>query len=154
MRHETWKQMRACCGGMEHATWWEMETRLGTSLRADLDYGEEVQQSRTLGEWANLIGYKMGSSLAKVYTLTKISMVENFKHGWKIDMVVNMPTLFAKEVLWKSSFLGNLKPSNKNLGLRRTLNWGILLMFFQLVCHTKLLTLSWATSLDWCTSSP
>jgi len=58
-----------------------METRLGTSLRADLDYGEEVQQSRTLGEWANLIGYKMGSSLAKVYTLTKISMVENFKHG-------------------------------------------------------------------------
>jgi hypothetical protein len=31
------------------------------------------------GEWSNTIGYEMGTSLAKVYTTAKISLVENFQ---------------------------------------------------------------------------
>jgi hypothetical protein len=34
-----------------------------SQLRANLGYGEEVHQSRILGEWINMIGYKMGSSM-------------------------------------------------------------------------------------------
>ena len=37
------------------------------------------------------------------------------------DMVANMATIFAEGVIWKSSFLGNLEPSNKKLDLWRTL---------------------------------
>ena len=51
-------------------------------------------------------GYKIGSSLAKVYTMAITSPMENLKHGWKKDMVANMAKLFAR---------GNLKPSNKKL---------------------------------------
>ena len=50
------------------------------SLRAGLDYGEEVHWSRTLRERSNIIGYKMGCSLVGVYTTAKTSPVENFKH--------------------------------------------------------------------------
>ena len=37
-------------------------------LRVASDYVAEVHQPRIIGEWNNMIGYKMGSSLAKVYT--------------------------------------------------------------------------------------
>jgi hypothetical protein len=47
------------------------------------------------------------------------SLIENFNHGWKNDMVANMATFFARGVLWNSKFLSNLKPSGKKLGLRR-----------------------------------
>jgi hypothetical protein len=36
------------------------------------------------------------------------------------DMVVGVATLLAKGVLWRSGFLGNLKPAYKKLGLWRT----------------------------------
>lgn len=36
------------------------------------------------------------------------------------DIVANMATLFDRGVLERSSFLGNLKPLDKKLGLRRT----------------------------------
>jgi hypothetical protein len=64
----------------------------------------------------------MGSSLAAVYTTTKTSSVESFKHGCKFGNVANMATFFARGVLRRSSFLGNLKLSDKKLGLQRTLN--------------------------------
>ena len=64
-------------------------------LNASLDYGVEVHQSRMLGEWNNMIGYEMGSSLSRVYTTAKISPVENFKHEWKNDMVATMATFFC-----------------------------------------------------------
>ena len=41
---------------------------LWDTLRAGLDYGEEVHKSRIIGEWSNLIGYTLGSSLVGVYT--------------------------------------------------------------------------------------
>ena len=37
--------------------------------------------SRVLGEWSDMIGYGMGSSLVGVYTMGKTSPVQNFKHG-------------------------------------------------------------------------
>ena len=67
-----------------------------------------------------MIGYEMDFSPTKVYTMAKTSLVKNFKDGWKNDMDANMATRFARGVLWKSRFLGNLKPLNKKLGLHIT----------------------------------
>jgi hypothetical protein len=86
-------------------------------LRAGLNYGEEVHHSRISGEWSNMIGFGMNSSLAKVYTTPKTFAEENSKHGWKNDMVVNMATFFVREVLQRSSLLNNLKLSDKKLDL-------------------------------------
>lgn len=58
--------------------------------------------------------HQLGSS---AYRMAKTSLVENFKHRWKNDMAINMATLFAREVLWKLSLLGNLKPLDKKVGL-------------------------------------
>ena len=57
-----------------------------------------------------MIGYKMGPSLAIVYTMSKIFMVKNFKHEWKNDIDANMAMNFARGVFQRSSLLGNLKP--------------------------------------------
>jgi hypothetical protein len=86
-----------------------------------------------------MIGYKMGPSSVGVDTMGKTSLVKNSKHGWKNDTATNMTTLFARWVLWRSSFLGNLNPSHKKLGLMRTPTWGIFLKFvlFHLVRHTN-----------------
>ena len=65
-----------------------------------------------------MIGYEMGSSPTRVYNMAKTSPVENFKHGWKNDTIVNMATLFARGVLRGSSFKGNLKPLGKKLDLQ------------------------------------
>ena len=58
----------------------EWHVWLGVSLRAVLDYGEVVHGLRSLEEWSNMIGYKMGYLLAGVYTTTMTSLVENLKH--------------------------------------------------------------------------
>jgi hypothetical protein len=58
-----------------------------------------VHQSKNLREWRNKIGYEMGFSWARVSTMAKTSLVENFKHGWRIDMIVNMATFFITGVL-------------------------------------------------------
>ena len=52
-----------------------------SKLKSALDYGNAVHGSRILGEWSITIGYKMGSSPAKVYTTAKTSPAENFKHA-------------------------------------------------------------------------
>ena len=49
-------------------------------LRTNVDYIEEVQCSRILGEWNNMVGFELGSSRAGVYTTAKPSPVEKFKH--------------------------------------------------------------------------
>ena len=67
-----------------------------------------------------MIGYKIGSSPAGVYTMAKTSSMENFKNRWKIDVAINMATLFARGVLQRSSFSYNLKPLDKKLDLSRT----------------------------------
>jgi hypothetical protein len=75
----------------------------------------------------------MGSSLVGVYTTTKIFSVENFKHEWK--KWHGLPTwqtflfLWARGVLWRSNFWGNLEPLNKKLDLVRTPTRGILIRF-------------------------
>ena len=66
-----------------------------------------------------MIGHKMGSFAIRVYTTVNTSPVENHDNGLRNDMVANMATLRGG-VLRRSSFLGNLKPSYKKLGLRRT----------------------------------
>ena len=43
-----------------------------------------------------MIGYKMSSSHAKVYTMTNTSLIENFKHDEKNDIVANKITLFVR----------------------------------------------------------
>ena len=40
-------------------------------LRLGFDFGEEIHQSRILGEWSNMIGYDKGSSPTTVYTTAK-----------------------------------------------------------------------------------
>jgi len=68
-------------------------------VRARLDDGEEVHRVKNLGGWRDVIGCEMGSSPIRVYTTTKIFFsVENFKHGWKGDMVATMATLFMREL--------------------------------------------------------
>ena len=89
-------------------------------LRASLDYNEEVHQSIILGGWSNMIGSENGFFTSQGTLWPKTSPVENFKYGWKIDMVANKATFFARGVLKRSSFLGNLKPSDKKLHLWRT----------------------------------
>ena len=59
----------------------------------------------------------MGFSLARVYIAEKTILMENFKCGFENDMDVNMATLFARGILWRWSFLSNLKPSYKKLDL-------------------------------------
>ena len=73
-----------------------------------LDYGEEVHGSRILGGWSNRNGYKMGSLLVGVYTMAKISLVENFERGWKNDMAnqhgnILLGELSGGQVSWATS---------------------------------------------------
>jgi hypothetical protein len=70
-----------------------------------------------------MIGQKWDSCPVEVYTTVKNPPVENFAHGWKNDMAANVATLFWRGVLQRSSFLGNLKASDKKLGLWGTLTW-------------------------------
>ena len=49
-------------------------------LRVSLDYGEEIHLLRILGEWSNMIGYKMSSSPAGNFSAAKTSPIKNFKH--------------------------------------------------------------------------
>ena len=65
------------------------------------------------------VGYKMESSSASAHTTTKTYRVENFKHGYKNDMVANMATLLLAGFLHRSRFSGNLKLSNNKLVLQR-----------------------------------
>ena len=84
----------------------------------------------------------------------RISPVENFKHERQNNMVVNMATLFARGILRRSSFLDNLKSSDKQLGLRRTPTWDIFFYCFSIldaipaVASTKLVLdwNSWSTN--------
>ena len=93
-------------------------------LRATLQYGGEgyliVHRSWILGEFWNLIGQEWHFCLVVVHIAVKSPLVENFVHGWQNDMVTNVATLLGRGVLWRSSFLGNLKILDKRLGLRRT----------------------------------
>lgn len=50
-------------------------------LRDGLDNNEEVNWSRILEESKHIIGYDMDSSPVMIYTTTKTSPMENFKHG-------------------------------------------------------------------------
>ena len=51
------------------------------ALRASLDYGEEVHQSRILREWSNMIGYEMSFPPTRVYTMVKTYPMGNIKHA-------------------------------------------------------------------------
>jgi hypothetical protein len=80
-----------------------------------------------------MIDYKDGFFIGQVYTTTNTSPVENFKNGWKYDMVANMATLFVRGVLQRSSLLGNIKPLDKKLGLRKLQLEGFYFLFFPIL---------------------
>ena len=56
------------------------------AFKAGLDYGEEMQQSRVLRGWSNMIGYETCSSLTKIYDTAKNSLMKyssmNEKMTW------------------------------------------------------------------------
>ena len=100
-------------------------------------------------------GYEMGSSPPGAYTTSKTSLVENIKHGWKINTVANTTTLFAREILQRSSFPGNPNPQTRNPPSE---NSNSMLRFPCLLLLTPprpphqpspQTTLSWAETLDW-----
>ena len=55
-------------------------------------------------------------------------------------MVGNMTTLFAKVVLQRSSFLNNLKPSNKKIGLQKNPNSRLFFLSFPVMFATPTVT--------------
>ena len=100
-------------------------------------------------------GYEMGSSPPGAYTTSKTSLVENIKHGWKINTVANTTTLFAREILQRSSFPGNpnpqtRKPPSENSSSRLRFPC-LLLLTPPRPPHqpSPQTTLSWAETLDW-----
>jgi hypothetical protein len=90
-----------------------------------LRYNEEVHKSKILREWSDMISYEMGNPSTGIYTMAKTSSAGTFKHQWKNDMVANMATIYVGRILLRSSFLDNLKPLDKKLGLKKTPTWGI-----------------------------
>ena len=73
------------------------------TLRACLDYNEDVHRSRILGERRNMIGYEMGSSLAEVYSTTKASPVKNLKHGQPTWQHFWLEEFVGGQVFWANS---------------------------------------------------
>ena len=87
-----------------------------TTLTAGWVYGDEVQRSRNLGEWSNMIVYERGSSPAMMYTTSKTSPMDSFKRGWKDDMAIDMVEVVAMGVLWRSQVSwATSNPQTKNL---------------------------------------
>ena len=74
------------------------KTWLSLEIRASLDFSDKVQRSKILVEWSNMIGYKMGSSLAMVYTTSKTSPVENFKLDEKMTWLLTWQYFLLEEV--------------------------------------------------------
>jgi hypothetical protein len=70
-----------------------------------------------------MIGQKWDSCPVEVYTTVKNPSVENFAHGWKKWHGYQCGNTFLKRGSPEVKFLGNLKASDKKLGLRRTLTW-------------------------------
>jgi hypothetical protein len=70
----------------------------------------------------------------------------------KNDMITNLATLFARGVLWRSSLLANLKPSDKKLDLWATPTREFFLIMFFPSClpyqPTPQITLCWIEILD------
>ena len=64
-------------------------------LGANLNYGEEMHQSRILGAWSNMIGYEM-----RFFTVWGFILRPRlFKGRRTSSMVVNTETLFVWGVL-------------------------------------------------------
>ena len=62
-----------------------------------------------------MIGYEMGSSLAEVYIMAKTTApVEDFKHEWNNDMVVNTATHFPREFSISQVSWATLIPWTRN----------------------------------------
>ena len=128
-------------------------------LRDGLHYGGEVHRSWILGEFKILIGQEQHSCPVVIYSAPKSPLVENIVHGWKkMTWMPTWRTLFRRGVLWRSSFLGNLKASDKKLDLRRTPAWIKYCIVFSsspAYLPSPQITMSWANFLtDQCTSPP
>ena len=69
----------------------------------------------------------------------------------KDDMDANVVTLSGRGVLWRSSFLGNLKALDKKLDLRRIptlIKYFIVFSFSPAYHPSPQITTSWAKTLD------
>ena len=83
-----------------------------------------------------MIGYEMGSSPVVVYTTPKTSLVEDFKHEWKNDMVVCqhgnfflLEEFYGGQVYWATSNLERINLTSKEF-------WFITLFSCMIVFHS------------------
>ena len=67
-----------------------------------------------------MIGYKMGSSPAGVYTIAKASLMKTPSMDEKYDMVVNMATLFVGVLSGGQVSWTTLNPRTRNLTSRES----------------------------------
>ena len=62
-----------------------------------------------------MVGYDMSVSLAGGYVVAEVLGMEDFEHGWRNDVVVEMAAFFlARGVLWWSSFLATSNARTRN----------------------------------------
>ena len=86
-----------------------------------------------------MIGYKIGFLYGHELHYNQKLYGGELQAWMKNDMGANIATFLARGVLWRSSFWGNLKPSCKKLGLRKTPTWGFYFHYIvlHLVRHTN-----------------
>lgn len=84
-------------------------------LRVSLYFSDKVHQSKILGEWRKMIGYKMGFSLAMVYITSKISTVENFKLDEKMTWLLTWQYFFLGEFSRGQFFWATSNSLTRNL---------------------------------------
>jgi hypothetical protein len=87
------------------------------TLRANFDYAKVVHQSRIIGEWIDVIGYKMGFSLAGVHTTINTSpthrtlSMDGRKTWLPISQHFLLGEFYGDHVSWPTS-----NPHKKKLG--------------------------------------
>ena len=112
-------------------------------FRACLDYGEEVHQSKKLGEWSIQLATKNGFFNPPMFTLhPSLLQRTNFKHGWKNDMATTWKHFLlgrSQEVTGGQVCRATPYPRTKNLTSKESPTWGTCLMLFlpHHVLHTN-----------------
>ena len=131
--------------GQLHGSWCKQP------LRVNLDYDEEVHQSRIYREREQYDWLWNGFFIIRGLHRGQDSSGGELK-AW-MKKRTWLPTLFARGVLWRSSFLGNLQPSNDKIGVPRSSNSRHFFSSFpswppSTIPIVESITLSWVEILD------